>query len=43
MTKPARPMPEANCRAIFWPAAEPLRAPTMANIGRARWAVLPLA
>ena len=31
MTKPAPPMPAANMRASFWPAAEPLRAPTMAS------------
>ena len=31
MTKPAPPMRAANMRASFWPAAEPLRAPTMAT------------
>ena len=36
------PSREANMRASFWPAAEPLRAPTMATMGRTRCKVLPL-
>ena len=30
-------------RVSFCPAAEPLRAPTMAIIGRERWPILPFA